>query len=191
MPPLTQEQWNKFLQTFLSQLNSTYGQERIGRFSKLPYFFENWLTSECVNAAFATFNEPEIFVNESFQKIQKVDLGLNIAGNLCALELKHIPTLSREAKYRFLGPKKSNAVNDFLDLYKSESRNHVLCKLLILYGPAQLEHDPRSSCPRGGLNKTCLRCAMKSFIQNTAVQNVQWRHHQLQVDLMYVVEVDV
>jgi len=115
MPPFTQNQWGSFLQALLSQHNSNYGQQRISCFSRLPYFFEDWLKGECVVVASSVFEKnSRIFINGKFQGIPNLDLGLDVASNLCALQLKHIPTSSRDAKSRFLGPKSSNVVKDFL-----------------------------------------------------------------------------
>lgn len=193
MPLFTQSQWSSFLQALLSQFNSNYGQQRINCFSRLPYFFEDWLEGECAVVASSVFPDTRIFKNEKFQGIPKLDLGLDVGGNLCALELKHIATGSKDAKSRFLGPKTSNAVQDFLKLYNFNPRNHILCKLLFLYGPTQLTHNQGSSCQtkRVGLNRICLKCAMNLFIQKTGIPNVNWRCHGLQINQMYIVEVDI
>ncbi len=175
MPPFTQNQWGSFLQALLSQLNSNYGQQRISCFTRLPYFFEDWLKGECVVVASSVFvKNSRIFINEKFQGIPNLDPGLDVASNLCALQLKHIPTSSRDAKSRFLGPKSSNVVKDFLGLYNFKPRKHILCKLLFLYGPAQLAHSQGLSCQinRQGLSRIYLQCAMNLFIQETGVQNV-------------------
>jgi hypothetical protein len=142
----------------------------------LPYFFEDWLKGECAVVASSVFSNTRIFINEKFQGIPKLDLGLDVGGNLCALELKHIATGSKEAKSRFLGPKTSNAVKDFLKLYNFNPRNHILCKLLFLYGPTQLIHNQGSSyqTKRVSLNRICLKCAMILFIQKTGIPNVNW-----------------
>ena len=197
MSPITQNQWNSFLQALLSQFNSNYGQQRINCFSRLPYFFEDWLKGECAVVASSVFANSRIFINEMFQGIQNLDMGLDVGGNLCALELKHIATGSRDAKSRFLGPKSSNAVQDFLKLYNFNPRNHILCKLLFLYGPTQLTHNQGPSCQRSkqGLNRICLKCAMDLFIQRIiqriGIQNVNWQCHRLQINQMYIVEVDI
>lgn len=190
MPPFIHSQWSSFLQALLSELNSNYGQQIISCFSRLPYFFEDWLKGECASAASFAFTGSQIFINEMFHGIRKLDLGLEVNGNLCALELKHIPTGSRDAKSRFLGPKGSNAVQDFLKLHEfsKSGRDHILCKLLFLYGPTELTHDRGASCQTSmqGLGRICLQCAMNLFIQEivhkTSIQNVNWRCHRLQVN---------
>lgn len=191
MPSFTRSQWDSFIDTLLLQLNSDYGQQRITRFSELSYFFEDWLKAECALAAFTRSNI-KLSINEEFQGIPKLDLGLKADDNLCAVELKHIPTRSRDAKSRFLGPKSSNAVEDFQKLYKVNPRSHILCKLLILYGPAQLAHNPGSSCTTSKrLDKICLQCAMNLFIKKVGIKGVNWRCHRLQTSEMYIVEVDI
>ena len=194
MSSFTQNQWNSFVQALLSQFNSDYGQKRINCFKSLPYFFEDWLKGECAYAAsFVLGMTSGIYINEEFQGIEKLDMGLEVDGKLLALELKHIPTKSSDAKSRFIGPKGSNAVQDFLKLYGVNPRNHILCKLLFLYGPSQLTHNYGYACEidRQPLTRICLKCAMNVFSQKTGVQNISWRHHALQISEMYIVEVDI
>jgi hypothetical protein len=193
MQPFTHNQWSSLIQALLSQLDSSHGQQRINCYSKLPYFFEDWLKGECICAAFNTFNYLQISVNENFQGIPKLDLGLDLAGSLCALELKHIPTFSRDSKSRFFGPKDSNAVRDFLKLHNFNPRSHILCKLLFLYGPTQLTHNHGDICQTSGqgLNGICLQCAMNLFIQKTGAQKVNWQPRGLAIKGMYLVEVDI
>ena len=195
MPSFTQNQWNSFLEALLSQLNSNCGQQRINCFSRLPYFFEGWLEGECAVAVSSVFANSQVFINEMFHGIQKLDLGLDVDDNLCALELKHIPTTSRDAKSRFVGSKGSNAVRDFLKLYNFNKSNpdHILCKLLFLYGPTQLTHNQGFSCETRmkNLSKICLQCAMNLFTQEASIQNINWRCHKLQTNQMYIVEVSI
>lgn len=195
MSSLTQNQWTNLTQALLSQLDSDFGQQRVNCFKMLPYFFEGWFQGECVNAATSAFGITcKISKGEEFQRIENLDIGLDVDGNLCALELKHIPTQSREAKSRFIGHKGSNAVKDFQKLYSFNPRNHILCKLLFLYGPTQLTHEQGYACEiekRQPLTMICLKCAMNAFIQKTGVQNVNWRYYKLQISEMYVVEVDI
>ncbi|GEM_PF-6290612 len=67
MSRFTQNQWDTFLQNFLSQLDSEHCQQRLALFSRLPYFFEDWLKAECAAAAETSFNLGiQLFVNEEF-----------------------------------------------------------------------------------------------------------------------------
>ncbi len=195
MPSFTQNEWAGLIQALLLQLDSSFGQQRVSSFKMLPYFFEGWFQGECVNAAMSTFGiNCKISKGEEFQGIRNLDLGLNVDGNLCALELKHIPTQSSDAKSRFIGSKGSNAVKDFLKLYSFNPRNHILCKLLFLYGPTQLTHKQGYTCEieeRQPLARICLECAMNAFIKKTGVQNINWRYHPLRTSEMNVVEVDI
>lgn len=199
MPPFTQSQWLRFRRELLSQFKSECGKRRIKYLRELPYFFEDWLTGECACVAKSTFTKIEISKNNKmFKGISKLDLGLNVGGNLCALELKHIATGSKDAKSRFLGPKSSNAVKDFEKLRNSKRFNRVLRKLLILYGPTELLHSEQCTYVAnkpGSLNKICLQCAMKLFkkelFKKARIRKVDWQAHKIQNTRMYLVEVDV
>lgn len=182
------------MQALLARFNSKHGQLRLDCFKRLPYFFEGWLAGECACAAMSVFGvKCQIYINEKFEGIDKVDIGLSVDGSFCALELKHIPTLSNNAKSRFHGGKPSTAVKDFLKLYTINRRNHILCKLLFLYGPVDRADCHGDICEIKGqrLDRVCLRCSMNEFVRETRVQNINWRYHPLLTDRMYLVEVDI
>jgi hypothetical protein len=192
MPPLTATQWNNFINALLAQFYSQNSQQRLGCLSRVRYFFEDFFCLECVLAAFSVHGN--IAKNEYFHGIPKLDLGFDVSGNLCALELKHIPTISPDAKSRFIKGKDSTAVKDFLKLYASNLRTNICCKLLILYGPVNINHNP--TCDKDkNLQSMCLNCAMDLFEkeiqnQNSNVQHIQWRHYNL-TNNMYILEVDI
>ena len=60
-------------------------------------------------------------------------MGIVTKEGICALEFKHIPTLSSDAKSRLFGPKSSNVVKDFASLLKAKYR--MITKVLMFIGP--------------------------------------------------------
>jgi len=190
MKAFTQDQWSKLLKTILSQLNSDHCSKRIKLIRNLSSGFEGWLLLEVVNAAKITFENIDISINEHFEGINKLDLGLKLNDSCCAIELKHIPTNNSNAYSRFIKGKPSTVVKDFNKLYNTNDSDKILRKILILYGSEGL-HSVNCLETKTHLYATCLQCIMKEFIKEIGMVDINWQNHSLSVPGMSMIEISI
>jgi len=177
-----------------ARLDHSPTRERVTNIRDLPYFFEGWLTLEAVCAARSRFPSCHVSVNKLFHGIKKVDLGVEIGDQLLAIEIKHVPTSSTDAKSRLLGPKDSNAVQDCIKLATTLCDAPLTRTLLMLYGPAQVYCGEPTNCTdgSGGLRDVCLRHAMEDLLSKAALSSpVAWHHHPLSVPRMHLIQVSM